>query len=199
MRNSDTPVRGYALSIAPLRPGGRPIAGFVDASPVLVPETTVANDNGRRRFRFVEQIGAKPSPRQLRSVGDVFCVDFRTADFIRDAINEKIAREGGAEFDFNRIRIFGATVTQIDGEDVCKIAAERMLGGETVTFEIVLQSPSQQRQDAGQRVFSTLCRAAGIDHIEDADQLLGAIVTYRLLGDSPAFDRSPAVRRATAA
>lgn len=192
MRTSDTnPVRGYAISIAPLRPGWRPIAGFIDTSPVLIPEGTIANDNGRRRVRFVEQVGAKPSTRQSRSVGDVFCVDFGTADFVRDAINEKIAREGGAQFDVNRIRIFGATVARIDGEDVCKIAAERLCDGETVSFDIVLQSPKQDRQNDGQRCFSNLCWSANIDDIEDAEQLHGCTVTYRLAGGVPEFDRSP--------
>ncbi|WP_455918834.1 hypothetical protein [Ensifer canadensis] len=147
------PVRGYALSIAPLRPGWRPIAGYLDGSPVLTPETVIANDNGKRRFRFVEQVGGKTTPRQTRMVGDVFCADHNTVEFVRAAINEKLIRDQDAEINRNTFRIFGSTVTQVGEETVLKLAAERLSDGETVTFDFTLESPKAERQEAGEAHF----------------------------------------------
>jgi hypothetical protein len=58
----------------------------MDHSPVLVPVRAERTDAGRR-LRFAE------GSRELRQSGDVFVADLDMADFVREAINEKFARE----------------------------------------------------------------------------------------------------------
>jgi hypothetical protein len=79
------PVTGYGLAIHD-SPDGR-TCGYVDFSPVLTPAGASAT-TAVRRMRFTE------GDRDLRQAGDVFCVDPRTAEFVREAINEKLRRDG---------------------------------------------------------------------------------------------------------
>lgn len=80
------PVTGYGLVINEELDGRT--CRYVDFSPVLTPVGASASASAAvRRMRFTE------GRRDLRQAGDVFCVDPRTAEFVREAINEKIARD----------------------------------------------------------------------------------------------------------
>jgi hypothetical protein len=80
----DRPVHGYGLTIY-AAPGGQTCA-MMDHSPVLVPVRAELTPNGRR-LRFAE------GSRELRQLGDIFVADIEMAGFVREAINEKLARE----------------------------------------------------------------------------------------------------------
>lgn len=79
------PVTGYGLAIHDT--AECQTCEYVDHSPVLTPVGASATASVRR-IRFAE------GNRDLRQAGDVFCVDPRTAEFVRDAINEKLSRDG---------------------------------------------------------------------------------------------------------
>jgi hypothetical protein len=131
----------------------------------------------------------------MRSVGDIFVADLETAELVRAAINEKLARDEDATLRANAFRIFGATVSVVRKETIIKIAGERLSDCETVSFDVVLESPDYRRQKAGQESFSDLCHAVGITEIEDAEQLHGKTATYRTVKvggpDTPRFFSVP--------
>lgn len=79
------PVTGYGLAIHDADEGRT--CGYVDFSPVLTP-TGVSAMASVRRMRFTE------GNRDLQQAGDIFCVDPRTAEFVRHAMNEKLGRDG---------------------------------------------------------------------------------------------------------
>lgn len=90
-------IRGYGLAIDTL--DGYPHdARLLDHSPALFPEkiaSTEGEKGDRRRFGFVEYWGDGSPPKTglLRHVGDVFFADRRTAEFVWQAVIEKIERQ----------------------------------------------------------------------------------------------------------
>jgi hypothetical protein len=101
-RNSPAPtptprVRGYALSVDFLD-GCAADARVINSCPTLFPEkatSTEGEKSDRRRFGFVEFAGDGKPPRTglLRYVGDAFFADARTADFVWQAVIEKIEND----------------------------------------------------------------------------------------------------------
>lgn len=89
-------IRGYGLAIDTL--DGYPHdARLLDHSPALFPEKvalTEGDKGDRRRFGFVEYSGEGDPPKNglVRHVGDVFFADRRTAEFVWQAVIEKIER-----------------------------------------------------------------------------------------------------------
>ncbi|MDI7923384.1 hypothetical protein [Ferirhizobium litorale] len=170
-------IRGYALAVD----RDRDTAYFLDGSPVLLPEGVIANDNELWRFQFVENPGHRlDTSRCRRVVGDVFCADYRTSLFVREAIQEKLEREA-EEVAAGAFRIFGADISRVDGDDVLKLAATRIRDSQTLTFDIVLQSKNKGRQYDGQLAFSRLCKALRISEIDDCDLLVGRIASLKKL------------------
>lgn len=90
-------VRGYAVAIDFLN-GYAADARVIGQSPVLFPEKAVPTDGekgDRRRFGFVEYTGEDNAPRTglTRHVGDAFFADRRTAEFVWQAVIEKIEND----------------------------------------------------------------------------------------------------------
>lgn len=90
-------IRGYGVAIDFLD-GYAADARLLDHSPALFPEKislTEGDKGDRRRFGFVEWWGEGRPPRSglMRYVGDVFCADPRTAEFIWQAVLEKIEND----------------------------------------------------------------------------------------------------------
>ncbi len=90
-------IRGYAVAIDFLD-GYAADARLIDQSPVLFPEKAVLTEGekgDRRRFGFVEYAGEDKPPRPglMRHVGDAFFADRRTADFVWQAVIEKIEND----------------------------------------------------------------------------------------------------------
>ncbi|AHG47893.1 hypothetical protein RLEG12_18525 [Rhizobium leguminosarum bv. trifolii CB782] len=168
---------GYALAID----HHRDVAYFLDGSPVLSPSAVVANDNGPRRLELIENPGQQlNTSRCRRVVGDVFCADIDTASFVKDAVQEKLARDAAAVA-AGTFRIFGTDIRIKGGEAVLKLAATRLADSETLTFEMVLESGDFTRQAEGQWLFTRLCRALRISDIEDADLLVGQVASVKEL------------------
>ncbi|NGN44341.1 hypothetical protein G6N74_25035 [Mesorhizobium sp. CGMCC 1.15528] len=105
--NSDG--RGNRLERVPRIKGFGVAIDFLDGWPhdarqldhSLFPERVLRSgfeDNGHRRFAFVEYAGeGTPPPIGLvRSVGDVFFVDPRVAEFVWQAVIEKIENDAAA-------------------------------------------------------------------------------------------------------
>lgn len=87
-------IRGYGVAVDFLN-GYAADARLLDQSPVLFPEKATATEGekgDRRRFGFVEYAGDDTPPRSglVRHVGDAFFADRRTAEFVWQAIHEKI-------------------------------------------------------------------------------------------------------------
>lgn len=180
-------IRGYALAID----HHRDTAYFLDGSPVLAPESVVANDNQPRRLQFIESPGVRlDTSRCRRVVGDVFCADHRTAAFVREAVTEKLARET-EEAAANTFRVFGADICEVGGEIVLKLAATRERDSQTLTFDLVLQSGNPTRERQGQWAFSRLCKAVGVSEINDCEFLHGRQATLKELPDGSVDFRAP--------
>jgi hypothetical protein len=94
-------VRGFGLAIDTL--DGYPHdARLLDHSPALFPEKAVLTEGAkgdRRRFGFVEYWaeGTPPKSGLLRYVGDAFFADHRTAEFVWQAVIEKIERQASGQ------------------------------------------------------------------------------------------------------
>lgn len=87
-------VRGYALAIDFLDGDAHDARPIEKHAPVLFPETVSIEDKERRRFGFVEFMGeGTPPTGLLRSVGDAFFADRRTAEFVWQAVIEKIEND----------------------------------------------------------------------------------------------------------
>ncbi|MBD9636102.1 hypothetical protein IB277_07315 [Ensifer sp. ENS07] len=180
-------IRGYALAIDHHRDS----AYFLDGSPVLAPETVVANDNLSRRLQFIENPGARlDTSRCRRVIGDVFCADHHTAAFVREAVAEKLARET-EEAAANTFRIFGADICEVGGETVLKLAATRARDSQTLTFDLVLQSGNPTRERQGQWEFTRLCKAVGLTEVNDCELLHGLRATFKELPDGSVDFRAP--------
>lgn len=92
-------IRGYAVAIDFLD-GYAADARIIDHSPLLFPEKALRTEGekgDRRRFGFVEYAGEGVPPRSglMRHVGDAFFADGRTAEFVWQAVMEKIENDGG--------------------------------------------------------------------------------------------------------
>lgn len=91
-------IRGYALAIDFLD-GYAADARILDRhAPALFPERvalTEGENGDRRRFGFVEWWSDAPPPKSglLRYVGDAFFADPRTAEFVWQAVVEKIEND----------------------------------------------------------------------------------------------------------
>lgn len=87
------PVNGLALKLFTLD-GNICDFKYCDQSPVLQIEGVLQHD-GKRLLQVVEFHGNLPVGRTdvLRHAADVFCVDYKTAEFIREAVLEKITRD----------------------------------------------------------------------------------------------------------
>ncbi|WEX07388.1 hypothetical protein [Chelativorans sp. AA-79] len=90
-------IRGFGLAIDYLD-GWPHDARPIDHSPVLSLEKVLPGgfeDAAQRRFGFVEFAGEGTPPRTgaLRSVGDAFFADRRVADFVWQAVIEKIEND----------------------------------------------------------------------------------------------------------
>lgn len=168
MRISDTskPVHGYGLYL--YDNGDSDVCGFLDGSPVLVP-TNVEKDGDRRRFRFAE------GTRKLRNLGDVFCPDIEAAAFVREAINEKLARDRDAA---NAFRVTGASVSRRSRFLFLRVFVAGIESGEPDCFEFTLEAPSYEVQKDGQRVFGQFLEAIGLSGVEDSDELVGLTATF---------------------
>ncbi|TBA38447.1 hypothetical protein ELH60_14025 [Rhizobium ruizarguesonis] len=92
-------IRGYALAIDFLDGFAADARLFDQQAPALFPEkavTTEGEKRDRRRFGFVEYWaeGVPPKSGLLRHVGDAFFADPRTAEFVWQAVIEKIENDG---------------------------------------------------------------------------------------------------------
>jgi hypothetical protein len=90
-------IHGFAVAIDFLD-GYAADARLIDRSPMLFPEKALATEGetgDRRRFSFVEFAGEGNAPRSgvARHVGDAFFADRRTADFVWQAVIEKIEND----------------------------------------------------------------------------------------------------------
>ncbi|NVD41277.1 hypothetical protein HT585_20585 [Ensifer sp. HO-A22] len=169
------PVRGYGLML--YSDGNREVCGFLDGSPVLVP-ARVERDGNRRRFRFSE--GAH----LLRNLGDVFCPDMAIAGFVREAINEKLERDCEAA---NAFRITGTKVSRRNRYLFVRVDVFILKTGESNDFTFVLEAPSLDVQEDGQREFGQLVKAVGLTEVEDSDELVGRTATFERHGEVVAF------------
>ncbi|MBX4996681.1 hypothetical protein HJB72_01575 [Rhizobium lentis] len=93
-------IRGYAVAIDFLD-GFAADARLIDHSPVLFPEKALRTEGAkgdRRRFGLVEYAGDDAPPRSglVRHVGDAFFADPRTAEFVWQAIVEKIENDAAS-------------------------------------------------------------------------------------------------------
>ncbi len=91
-------VRGYGMSIDFLDGYAADARIFEKTSAVLHPERAALTEGeagNRRRFGFVEHYGDKPAPKSgvMRYVGDAFFADPRTAEFVWQAVIEKIEND----------------------------------------------------------------------------------------------------------
>ncbi len=172
---TNKPVRGYGLLI--YNDGDREVCNLLDGSPVLVP-TNIERDGNRRRFRFSE------GTRELRNLGDVFCPDMGIAGFVREAINEKLERDCDAA---NAFRITGTRVSRRNRYLFLRVDVFILKTGEANDFFFVLEAPSREVQDDGQREFGKLLAAVGLTEVEDGDELVGRTATFERRGDFVTF------------
>jgi hypothetical protein len=96
-REQQPPIRGYAIAIDFLD-GYAADARVIDQSSVLYPEKSMPTEGekgDRRRFGFVKYDGEGKAPRTglMRHVGDAFFADRRTAEFVWQAVIEKIEND----------------------------------------------------------------------------------------------------------
>lgn len=177
---STRPVRGYGLTLYSDQTG-HDVCGFMDGSPVLTPTRIERTPEGRR-IRFAE------GPRELRQAGDIFCANSATAGLVREAINEKFARERDSA---NAFRVVSATVSHRRCYCFLHVTVANVATGSIDTLSFTLESPDYDVQKDGQAEFGRFIDALGLTEIDDSDLLIGRTGTFSGAGESRVYKRWP--------
>jgi len=172
---------GYGLMLY-ADPSGRKGCGFLDGSPVLTPTRIERTPEGRR-IRFAE------GKRELPRAGDIFCANSETAGLVREAINEKFARERDS---VNAFRVVSATVSNRRCYCFLHVTVVNIATGSVDTMSFTLEAPDYDVQKDGQAEFGRFIDALGLMEIEDSDLLVGRTATFEGAGEARIFRRWPA-------
>ncbi|MBC7148051.1 MAG: hypothetical protein H5U22_01620 [Rhizobium sp.] len=146
-------INGYGLFIYD-HPQGRS-CGFIDGSPVLRPDAIVASPGGRK-IRFAE------GNREVRTQGDIFVADPAIAEFVRVAINEKLARDAERPF-------FVSSVKYSRGVGIlwAHVCIQYSDNGERETLAFTLEAPDLKTQDEGRQAFWEFAESIGAADMAD--------------------------------
>lgn len=179
-RTQNETVRGYGLGLDLTETDTAARIYWLGGSPVLSVGKT-EHSGKRRRLGLVEWYGkTPPQPHASRGVADIFCVDWRTADYVRNAVQEKIERDKPQPVDLSHPQRFQIIDTDVSSDGPCTTLSLSCRGLETgavCNLLIPLESADYETQQRGQRELAQLAAVLGISVLDDADILIGRRAT----------------------